>query len=423
MAAREGEEGMVEGVRGGSLHWAWIVLGTCFVNLFINYSVRLGYSVVLPEMIRDLGFSRTAGGSIYNAYFLAYVALTPLAGYLTDRIGARWVIFTCAGILGGGVLWMGSIHSFWTACFAFAMVGLGSTGMWTPVITLIQRWFAPHRRGFALGILSTGYGLGFATMGIAFPWIVGRWDWRHAWYLLGAGGLLMVLVNGLLLRSDPESAGCRPWGQKGTWKEPPSSALLPRGGHAFALIFRDPVFWLVGLSYLTVSYSLYGMTTFMVDYARSQLGLPLEKASLLATVHGFSQMMGVLTVLPLSDYLGRRKTLIFSNALIAACLAGVILAGNSWAMLCVFVGIMAVFYGATFPMYGACAGDFFPREMMGTVIGVWTPFYGIGAISAHWVSGLLRDMTGSYDVPFIINTVMAAIGSMLMFTVRQKASD
>jgi len=47
-----------------TFHWAWVILGICFVNLFINYSVRLGYGVVLPEMIRTLGISRTAGGSI-----------------------------------------------------------------------------------------------------------------------------------------------------------------------------------------------------------------------------------------------------------------------------------------------------------------------------------------------------------------------
>ncbi|MBC8175838.1 MAG: hypothetical protein H8E19_00425, partial [Deltaproteobacteria bacterium] len=50
-------------VRKGYIHWAWVILSVCFIDLFINYSVRLGYSLVLPEMIRDLGFNRTAGGS------------------------------------------------------------------------------------------------------------------------------------------------------------------------------------------------------------------------------------------------------------------------------------------------------------------------------------------------------------------------
>jgi MFS family permease len=157
-----------------------------------------------------------------------------------------------------------------------------------------------------------------------------------------------------------------------------------------------------------------------VDYARTQVGLPLEKASLLATIHGACQVIGVLTVLPMSDYLGRKRTLTLSNAVITACLAGIILVGDSWGMLSLFVGIMAVFYGATFPMYGACAGDFFPREMMGTVIGIWTPFYGLGAICVHWVSGLLRDSAGSYDTAFLINVAMAGIGTLLMGLVRQK---
>ncbi len=37
--------------RQPAVHWAWIVLIVCFFNLFINYSVRLGYGVVLPFLI------------------------------------------------------------------------------------------------------------------------------------------------------------------------------------------------------------------------------------------------------------------------------------------------------------------------------------------------------------------------------------
>jgi predicted MFS family arabinose efflux permease len=51
-------------------------------------------------------------------------------------------------------------------------------------------------------------------------------------------------------------------------------------------VFRRGDFWWIGLSYFCVAYGLYGITTFMVDYARHQMGLPMETASLLATVHG-----------------------------------------------------------------------------------------------------------------------------------------
>jgi len=83
---------MRNGLSNKGLHWAWIILSVCFVNLFVNYSIRLGYAVVLPEMIRSIGLNRTQGGTIYNFYLAAYLCLTPFAGNFTDRFGARRVI-------------------------------------------------------------------------------------------------------------------------------------------------------------------------------------------------------------------------------------------------------------------------------------------------------------------------------------------
>ena len=402
-----------------SFHWAWIILGTCFVDLFVNYSARLGYAVILPEMIQTLGTGRADAGSIYNAYLFTYVAVTPFTGYLTDRFGARSVITVCALILGLGGILMGTTNTLWTACLFYAVVGLGATGMWTPVITVVQRWFSVHRRGLALGILSTGYGLGFATMGAVFPWIVTHYTWRFAWYILGVSALVMVFGNGFLLRSSPESMGVSPWGQN---RETESSNLESSSlAESASLIthFRTRTFWLIGTSYFFISYGLYGITTFMVDYAKYQLLMPLEKASLMATIHGFGQIVGVLTVLPLSDYLGRKKTIIISNTVITGALLGILLKGNSWAFLYIMVGILAVFYGATFPIYGACAGDYFPKDVMGTIIGAWTPFYGLGAIATHWVTGALRDATGAYQYGFGINFLMAIAAIIFISLVRE----
>lgn len=402
------------------IHWAWVILATCFADLFINYSVRLGYGVALPEMLEDLGLSRSAGASIYNAYLFAYLSLTPLTGILTDRLGARGVITTCSLILGIGAICMGTAGSAWTASLAYAVVGMGASGMWTPVVTVVQRWFVSGRRGLALGVLSTGYGLGFAAVGVAFPWIVRQFSWRHSWYFLGMGALAMVFVNVLLLRSSPEAAGVRPWG--GSERSARGTVHSARREGAFRLktVFSSRLFWMIGLSYFSISYCLYGITTFMVDYARSQIGLSLEKASLLAAVHGICQVIGVLTILPLSDFLGRRRTILFSNAFIALCMAGILFAGETPGMLFWLVGILAVFYGATFPIYGACAGDYFPGRVMGTVVGAWTPFYGLGAILVHWVTGAIRDATGRYDWAFAVNAVMAAVAVVAMAAVRER---
>ena len=161
-------------------------------------------------------------------------------------------------------LLLGTVEHLWSACLFFGLAGLGATGLWVPIITLVQRWFAYQRKGLALGVLSTGYGLGFAVMGVAFPWVVDHYSWRHAWYILGMMALAMVLPNALALRSDPADRGFRPWGQKG---DPPPAPGKGRFKVPLRRILRDPNFWIIGASYFFLSYGLYGFTTFMVDYA------------------------------------------------------------------------------------------------------------------------------------------------------------
>jgi OFA family oxalate/formate antiporter-like MFS transporter len=185
-------------------------------------------------------------------------------------------------------------------------------------------------------------------------------------------------------------------------------------------VLKNSRFWLIGGSYFAIAYALYGITTFMVDYAQYQLNFPLQKASLLATIHGIGQIVGVLTITPLSDYLGRKNTILISNTIITASLVIVLLAADSWTMLCIGIGCMAIFYGATFPVYGACAGDYFPRDLMATVVGAWTPYYGIGAVLTHWITGTLRDTTGVYNHAFMISLLAGALAIVLISPVRKK---
>jgi MFS family permease len=406
----------------GLIHYAWIILALCFVNLFINYGIRLGYSVVLPEMIRTVGVTRREGGDIINAYLFTYLCLSPFTGYFTDRFGARFVISSFGVLLGVGTLLMGTAANVSQAAFFFAVTGIGGAAMWTPVVTLAQRWFAPRRRGMALGILSTGFGLGLAVMGRLYPAIVARWDWRYCWYLMGAAALVMVIINALALRSKPEDKGLRQWGEDTIASAAaPASPPMPGFRERYAEIFASSRFWVIGASYFLIAGTLYTTLTFIVDYAGSSLGLPYERASLLATIHGFGQVFGVLVIPVLSDYIGRRRTIFFSNIVIAVAITGIVLSGGSISWLFASVALLGAFYGVTFPMYSACGGDYFRKELMGTVIGIWTPFYGVGAIIAHRAGGQIRDVTGSFTIPFLLCIGAALVAAFLMLFVRGPA--
>jgi sugar phosphate permease len=412
-------------MRRKGLHWAWVILAVCFVDLFINYSIRLGFGVVLPEMIRSLELNRTQGGAIYNFYLAAYLCLTPFTGNLTDRIGARRVITLFCFVLGAGTLLMGAVESFWTACVFFALAGAGASAMWTPVITVVQRWFGKKRRGMALGILSTGYGLGFATTGWLFPVLASSFSWRFCWYVLGAWALIMVLVNGIFLRSEPEDLQMSSWGEEGDDLfedlngEGSVRDLRPTKESRYGEIFRSARFWTIGASYFLISCALYIITTFMVDYANVELGLGFKEASFLATIHGLSQVVGVLTIPILSDRISRRLTLMGSNVFIALSILGVITSAKGMPILFASIALLGMFYGITWPMYGACGGDFFRKEVMGTVIGAWTPFYGLGAILAHLITGRIRDITRSFQPAFYLAILLALAAAFLMQRVKR----
>jgi MFS family permease len=398
-------------------HWAWIILAVCFLNAFISYGIRLGYGVVIPEMIRSIGITRTQAGTIFNAYILAYVAFAPLAGNLTDRFGARRIMTIFAVILGIGTILMGTANQFPTAALFFAIVGIGGAAMWNPPLTVLQHWFIERHRGMVAGILGAGSGLGFALSGWLFPRIVEAQSWRWCWYVFGILALIMIPINAALLRNKPEDLQLKPWGDKTQSSEKISEDIQAKP--SFLSFLRSVVFWKIGLSLCLISFSLYLVTTFFIDYINLELGFSFTVASSFATIHGLAEVVGVLSISILSDRIGRRLTLFGSNLICSMSIAGILLSGHSHPLLIVNVAILGAFYGAIWSLYGASSGDYFNRQIVGTVLGMWTIFYGIGSISGHLFGGWIRDSTGSFQSAFSASVLFGILAAILMLTIKK----
>ena len=192
-------------------HRAWSIFAASFLTLFVNYSIRDGtYSVLLPEMIKDLQMTKTQAGMIKGVFSLTYLLFSPLMGWLTDRMGGRKVISFFCLFLGGGTFLMGKANGFTSAAFFYCLIGIGAAAGWVPITALIQNWFGARKRGLVLGILSVSSGIGFGLMGLILPVIVLKYHWRAGWSILGLFGFSLVLMNGFLLRDKPEKMGFLP---------------------------------------------------------------------------------------------------------------------------------------------------------------------------------------------------------------------
>jgi sugar phosphate permease len=405
---------MTTGHRKHSLgiHWGWVVLGTSFITLFINYSIRIGaYSVLLPQMIQDLQINMAQAGMIRAGYFLTYIFFSPITGWLMDRIGGRLVISSFCLFLGTGALLMGQASSLSTAIFYHAIVGIGAAAVWTPVAALIQKWFGATRRGLALGILSPSYALGFGLMGIVLPAVVRDYSWRMGWYLLGASGLVLIAINFLLLRDSPEKLGLLPWGEnsKPNQSLPPSE--LP---FTYWDIIKDRKFWLIGTSYLFISLGVYIVSDFIVTYGVVELKIPYPVASTFISVMALASIVGGFILMTLSDFIGRARSLAVLQSLLATAILLVILSKGNISLLTVGIGWFGFIYGPIWPMYAACARDYFPKQVSGTVIGLLTLFYGVGAMVGPMIGGHLTDLMGTFKWSFGLGAFASLFAGFLI---------
>jgi len=320
------------------------------------------------------------------------------------------ISFFCL-FLGSGTFLMGKAEGLTPSIVFYSIVGIGAAATWVPIVTLVQNWFGEKRRGLALGILSPSYGIGFGLMGLILPVLVLEYHWRLGWSILGIAGLLLFFLNGMLLRDRPEKMGLSPWGEllEERKKSPPSYQTV----NLLGILKRGP-FWMIGISYFAISYGTYTMVDFIVTYGAMELSIPYPTASLFITMIAFSGVIGGVLLMALSDYIGRKKCLVIIQMLVVLGTLFIISVGNHVPFLMVGMGGFGFLYGAIWPMYGAYARDYFPKEITGVVLGLMTIFYGMGTMISPVLTGYLADITGTFRWSFGMGALAAFIAALLI---------
>jgi OFA family oxalate/formate antiporter-like MFS transporter len=182
---------------------------------------------------------------------------------------------------------------------------------------------------------------------------------------------------------------------------------------AYYEILKMGRFWLIGLSYFLISYGTYTVVDFVVTYGAMELSIPYQTASLFITVIAFSGVMGAVLLMVLSDYIGRKKSLMIIQSLVALGILVIIFGGDHVPLLILGLGCFGFLYGAIWPLYGACARDYFPKEMTGAVFGLMTIFYGLGAMVSPVLTGHLADVTGTFRWSFGLGALTAMNAALL----------
>jgi predicted MFS family arabinose efflux permease len=252
---------------------AWGVLSLLTFVYVLNFLDRQLLSILAKPIQDTLHISDGQLGLIgglYFAFFYCFIALP--VGWLADRTNRVTILSLACAIWSGATTACGLAQTYPQLVVARMAVGFGEAGGVPPSYALITDTFTPGYRGTALGIYNLGPPIG-AALGIAFgASIAAAFDWRDAFIVIGAIGILTAIGVRIVMR-EPER------GATDLHRDATASEKAPFWGtiRMFAL---HPLLMRAALGSGATQFVTYGLGNFAVLFLMREKGMTLEQVAL-----------------------------------------------------------------------------------------------------------------------------------------------
>jgi sugar phosphate permease len=177
-----------------------VVLCSAYV---VSHFYRSSVGVIGPDLMRGMGLSPEALGTLAGTFFLVFGISQIPVGILLDRFGPRLVnssLFVVAAI---GALIFAAAPDAGTLTLGRAVMGLGCASALIGSLVVYSRWFSPRQFSTLAGLTLGLGGLGGLVATTPLALAAEYFGWRGAF--VGAAGvtLLVALMVWLGIRDAP----------------------------------------------------------------------------------------------------------------------------------------------------------------------------------------------------------------------------
>lgn len=404
-----------EGASGKSplFFYGWVVVGVGFVTLGITFGVWYSFSVFFLAIIKDFGWSWAAGSSIFSIFIISQALTGLLTGHLQDRFGPRIVIPLGTIILAICLAMTSRARSLWEFYLVYGILAGAGVSLlaFSSHSAFIPKWFE-RKRGLALGIAMSGIGFGMLFLVPLVEKSITAYGWRSTYLYLGALVLFVVgPLNIIFSRRRPEDLNLRPDGDDllesvEQIRRPMVMKVMDPdwAGQAWTVgrAVRTKRFWFLVMSFVFGSWVYQGMLLHAIS-AMADYGLSRETAAYYFGILGVVGAAGKIGFGYLSDVMGRERVTVLAGLFVAA---GILcLMGMNWTtgiLPLLFAVLFGLGYGAAAPIFPSVSADIFLGNAFGLIFALICIGGGVGGSLGAFISGYLRDVTGSYMVPFYI---------------------
>lgn len=294
----------------GSKSYRAYALGALFVVYTFNFIDRVLVGILQEAIGADLGVSDFQLGLLGGPAFAILYTLTGLPiARAAERNNRISIIAIGAAVWSAMTAACGFAGNFTQLVLARIGVGIGEAACVPASQSVITDYFPSDRRATALSIWSMGIPIGAMIASIGGGWLVTNLDWRTAFWLLGAPGILVALVFKLTVREPPRA---------GPPSEPPSFR------EALKFLATRRTFWHVAAAGALMAFVGYSTSQFLVSFIVRNFGLSIAEASYaFGAIAGLSTASGTFLGGFLCDRLSGRRPLIYvwlpMSALLLAC--------------------------------------------------------------------------------------------------------
>jgi AAHS family 4-hydroxybenzoate transporter-like MFS transporter len=360
-----------------------VLTGICAAVYFLDGLIHSILGPLAPEMARSLQLSNTQLGPIFSANLVGQCIGLVVFPLLAGRMGQRAIVLIC--LAGFGIAQSATaLADSATGLFVWRLItGLFLGGCLPSCLALVTAAAPLRRRGLAIMMLFTGYGLGATLAGLVASGFAEIGGWRMA--MVAAGGVCIVaaIFAWMWLREiPPVDSGDADHAGNAVSAELPNALFILSPRYVVGTL----MLWLLFISMLTISYCLNSwLPTLLVEVGRSE-----RFAAMSISVFSLGGIIAAPAVGLLIDRLGATRTLI-SFLLISTVLLfviGQVLATATPQMLMTLLIVCGFFILGAYGGVNVVLASFYPDSLRTVGIG-WTKSVGrIGTVVAPVLIGM-----------------------------------
>ena len=397
------------------LHYGWVVVAFAGTAVFLSAGVRAAPGVFLLPIEEDLGLSRTTVSLAVSLGLILYGLAAPFSGKLIDRYGPR-LVATTGMLITAAAMFLSAMsrNALQLILFFGILSGIG-TGLIGSVLgaTLANRWFV-KRRGLVIGIFGAAVSAGQLVFLPVLAGLSVSQGWRTTSVWIAAAVAVVAIPVVLFVRNDPAAMGIGPYGSSQPVPIPPPEPQVMRRA------IRSADFWL-----LVGTFGICGLTsngiigTHFIAHAVEHGFTQTIAAGTLAVMGAFN-FVGTIASGWLTDRFDPRRLLLIYYGFRGVSLL-MLPALHDQLGLVAFAVLFGLDYIATVPPTVALAADTFGRQNVGTVYGWVFASHQLGAASAAWAGGFIREQAGTYAPAFLGAGFAAVLAATAALAIRRRA--